>query len=92
MKCERSLTCECSSSPMLIAYATGMLTLSRQWITPTYLVLGLAAAAQNVGPSDHNSWPVGKPLHRSFAASERWFFGGDVWSHPPARALVGKIV
>ena len=48
---------------MLVAYAVGILTLSRQWITPTYLVLGFATAAQNVevgnvGIADNNPWRV----------------------------------
>jgi hypothetical protein len=35
----------------LAAYAVGILTISRQFVVPTYLVLGLASAAQLVSPA-----------------------------------------
>ncbi len=43
---------------MVAAYVAGILTLSRQWITPTYLVLGFATAAQNVGVKGRQPWRV----------------------------------
>jgi len=43
---------------LLAAYAAGILTLSRQFVMPTYLVLGLATATQNVTN-------VGQPRWRS---------------------------
>jgi hypothetical protein len=36
----------------LVAYAAGILTLSRQFVVPTYLVLGLATAAFTVDSHD----------------------------------------
>jgi O-antigen ligase len=42
------------------AYAAGMLTLSRQFVAPTYLILGLAAATTSLhGPPAH-TWRLGR--------------------------------
>jgi putative inorganic carbon (HCO3(-)) transporter len=47
---------------MLVAYAAGLLTLSRQLVTPTYLVLGFATAAHQVGANCTNPWRIGNRL------------------------------
>ncbi len=47
---------------MLVAYTAGLLTLSRQFVTPTYLVLGFATAAHQVGANDTNRWRIGNRL------------------------------
>ncbi|TWT82765.1 O-Antigen ligase [Planctomycetes bacterium CA13] len=52
---------------MLVAYAAGIVTLSRQFVTPTYLVLGFATAAQKVSMGQHDvqatqPWRIGNRL------------------------------
>jgi O-antigen ligase len=43
----------------LAAYVGGMLALSRQFVTPTYLVLGLATAAQSMHSANVEKWRIG---------------------------------
>ena len=43
----------------LAAYSAGMLTLSRQFVAPTYLILGLAAAAQSLHAPAALRWRIG---------------------------------
>ncbi len=43
----------------LMAYAAGMLTISRQFVMPTYLILGLATATQSLRSFDGDRWRVG---------------------------------
>lgn len=42
----------------LAAYAGGMMALSRQFITPTYLVLGIASAAQSIHGRGERPWTI----------------------------------
>ncbi len=44
----------------LAAYSAGMLTLSRQFVAPTYLILGLAVAAQSLSSPNPVKWQIGK--------------------------------
>ena len=43
----------------LAAYSAGMLTLSRQFVAPTYLILGLAAATTSLHGSPAHKWRLG---------------------------------
>ena len=48
---------------VLIGYTVGILSLSRQFVAPTYLVLGLAVASQLMCPDVlPKSWHVGNEL------------------------------
>ena len=42
----------------LVGYAGGMLSISRQFVAPTYLILGLAAAAQSLPNVDTVRWRI----------------------------------
>lgn len=44
----------------LVAYSAGMLTLSRQFVAPTYLILGLAAATKSLHASAACTWRLGR--------------------------------
>jgi O-antigen ligase len=43
----------------LVAAGAGMLTISRQFVAPTYLILGLAAVAQSLPQGDTVRWRIG---------------------------------
>jgi O-antigen ligase len=43
----------------LVAYTAGMLTISRQFVTPTYLILAMATSAQNLHGPIHERWRLG---------------------------------
>jgi hypothetical protein len=42
----------------LAAYVGGLLALSRQFVTPTYLILGLATAAQTINRGGNVEWKL----------------------------------
>ncbi len=56
---------------VVVDYAVGMQSLSRQFVAPTFLILGLAVAAQLTGPyAISKSWCIGRELMiRSLLAS-----------------------
>jgi O-antigen ligase len=69
----------------LTAYAFGMLTLSRQLITPTYLVLGFATASQKVTCQGDGPWRINNRFMFTALACSALFL---LTSHLIVRLLV----